>query len=441
MGINFRRLFLGSQEDISRNELKRLMLSGFLAVMSLSVSVFYAIFDLINHVHHSLIAYVGLAVGSLLSIFFLRHGRFRAAKVLLMVTSNLVVFWAAITDPFETGVYLFFIPAGIGAFAMLGSDETTTSILLAIFTTALFLVAYVAEWRPIEVEIASRDYIRWSFLFNYFISLTICILAISFLISLNRHSENELIEKEIAAKKKNEELQKVNIELDRFVYSVSHDLRSPLSSILGLINIAKLTEDHEEVRRILAMIEGRVNSQDHFIREIIDYARNARTETVRETFSFKPLIDEVINALRYSMHSEKIVFRVNIPDTLQLNTDRIRLTVVLSNLIGNAIKYHDSGKQEQYVDITFDEAAPALIVTDNGLGILPAHVDRIFDMFFRASENSSGSGLGLFITRETITKLGGRIEVSSAFGEGSTFTVFLPPDSFFISKDNISITA
>src|SRR5690606_24028258 len=105
--------------------------------------------------------------------------------------------------------YLFFIPAGIGAFAMLGSDETTISILLAIFTTALFLVAYVSEWRPIEVEIASRDYIRWSFLFNYFISLTICILAISFLISLNRHSENELIEKEIAAKKKNEELQKV----------------------------------------------------------------------------------------------------------------------------------------------------------------------------------------------------------------------------------------
>lgn len=403
--------------------------------MSLTVSVFYAIFDLVNHVHHSLYAYVVLAAGSLLSIFLLRYGRFRVAKVLLMVTANLVVFWAAITDPFETGVYLFFIPAGIGAFAMLSSEETTVSVLLAIFTTALFLIAYVAEWRPIEVEIASLDYIKWSFLFNYFISLTICILAISFLISLNRHSENELIEKEVAAKKKNEELQKVNIELDRFVYSVSHDLRSPLSSILGLINIAKLTEDNEEVRQILAMIEGRVNSQDQFIREIIDYARNARTETVREIFPVRTLIEEVINALRYSMHSEKVDFRVNIAQTVQLNTDRIRLTVVLSNLIGNAIKYHDPVKENPYVDITFDQHTLSLIVSDNGVGILPAHINRIFDMFFRASENSSGSGLGLFITRETITKLGGRIEVKSAFGEGSTFTVFLPDDALASSTE------
>src|SRR5690606_1992429 len=159
------------------------------------------------------------------------------------------------------------------------------------------------------------------------------------------------------------------------------------------------TEDHEEVRRILAMIEGRVNSQDHFIREIIDYARNARTETISETFFLRALIDEVINALRYSMNAEKIDFRVHIPEPTQLTSDRIRLTVVLSNLIGNAIKYHDSSKADQYVDIAFDETTPALTISDNGVGVLPAHVDRIFDMFFRASENSKGSGLGLFITR------------------------------------------
>ncbi len=441
MRINFRRLFLRRQRNISRNELKRLMLSGFLAAMSLTVSVFYAIFDLVNDVYYSQVSYIGLALMSLLSILLLRRGRFRLAKILLIVSTNLVVFWAAVTDPFETGVYLFFIPAGIGAFAMLGPDETTISVLLAILTTALFLIAYMAEYRPIEVETASRAYIKWSFLFNYFISLTICILAISFLISLNRHSENELIQKEIVAKKKNEELQKVNIELDRFVYSVSHDLRSPLSSILGLINIAKLTEDQEEVRRILGMIEGRVNSQDHFIREIIDYARNARTETISETFFLRPLVDEVINALRFSMHAEKIAFNVHVSDNIRLNTDRIRLTVVLSNLIGNAIKYHDAYKQEQYIDITFDESKPAMVITDNGMGILPAHLNRIFDMFFRASENSKGSGLGLFITRETVTKLGGRIEVNSAFGEGTTFTVFLPQDSHTPSTDQISVTA
>lgn len=228
------------------------------------------------------------------------------------------------------------------------------------------------------------------------------------------------------AKRKNEELKKVNIELDRFVYSVSHDLRSPLSSIQGLINIAKLSHDQNEIRHILSMIQDRVNSQEHFIKEIIDYSRNSRTETRRDPVDLDALVREIVNTLRFSLHADRIDFKIAIESETILLSDRTRLTVVLSNLIGNAIKYHDFSKPDPFVEIGFRSGDSVLYIADNGSGIESRHQERIFDMFYRASEASKGSGLGLFITKETITRLGGTITVSSEPGKGSTFDVHLP---------------
>lgn len=402
------------------------MLSGFLALMSLIVAFIYSVFDLINGVFYSQPAYIILAAASMLAITLMRSGRFTLARVILLAIANLVVFWAAITDPFETGVFLFFIPAGIGSFAMLGNEERKASIALASFTTLLFLLAYFVHAIRIPVPPPEPIYIKISLLINYIISLTIAILAINFLISLNRESENELIHKEELAKQRNEELRKVNVELDRFVYSVSHDLRSPLSSIQGLINIAKLSQDPEEIRNILLMIEDRVNSQEHFIKEIIDYSRNTRTETRRDPINLRELVSEIVNSLRFSLDASKIDFRISIPADTILLSDRIRLTVILSNLIGNAIKYHDLSKPAPFIEIGYQPDESVLYITDNGSGIDPTHAGRIFDMFYRASESSKGSGLGLFITKETITRLGGTISVESELGKGSTFQIHLP---------------
>jgi signal transduction histidine kinase len=245
--------------------------------------------------------------------------------------------------------------------------------------------------------------------------------------NLNKISEKELIQKEDFANQKNAELQKVNDELDRFVYSVSHDLRSPLSSIMGLTNIARLSHDREELDQILTMIQGRVKAQDHFIREIIDYSRNTRTETAAEPVHLKPLVDEVVEALKFSHNADKIEFRKFIADHVVLISDRIRLTVILSNLIGNAIKYHDYRKGMPFIEIGYNEDQSFIYVQDNGMGVQPEHQEKIFNMFYRGSDRSSGSGLGLFITKEAVQKLGGVLTLDSTYGEGSTFTVILPP--------------
>jgi signal transduction histidine kinase len=417
---------LGTEVDASRSETKRLLLTGYLAVICMFVAVIYTLFDLANDVYYAFPTYTVLFLISSLSLVLLRSKKYVAAKMSLIITINLLVFWSALIDPLETGIFLFFIPAGIGSFAILSFEDNKTGLLLIGFTTTLFLVAYFGDIKFPAVTQLSKSYIRISFVFNYLVSLTISVLAIYFQMNLNKQSEDELIQKENFANQKNAELQKVNEALDRFVYSVSHDLRSPLSSILGLINLANLTKDPEELNQIIKMIQGRVMAQDNFIREIIDYSRNARTETVLEPIVLKKLVDEVIETLKFDGLADKIEFRKEIPEDFILTSDKIRLTVILSNLIGNAIKYHDLKKESPFIQIGFDVERRSLYVEDNGSGVMPQHQQKIFNMFYRGSDRVTGSGLGLFITKEAVSKLGGAINLKSVYGEGSTFTVIFP---------------
>lgn len=309
---------------------------------------------------------------------------------------------------------------------MLGFTHNKTGFLLTLLTAILFLVAYTTDIKLFELPRPSDNYIKTSFIFNYFISLTISVLIVYFQMNLNRASERDLMQKEDFAMQKNSELQKVNEELDRFVYSVSHDLRSPLSSILGLINIARMTKDRGELDEILNMIKGRVNSQDHFIREIIDYSRNARTETTIEPIDLWRLVDEVILSLKYHGDADKLQFRNVVPEDLVIHSDRIRLRVIISNLVGNSIKYHDYSKPVPFIKVSADAASETIFVEDNGCGMSPDHQEKIFQMFYRGSDKSTGSGLGLFITKEAVTKLKGKISVRSVVGVGSTFEVHVP---------------
>lgn len=422
---DLKRYFVREDPTVSRSEQKRLILTFNLALICTAVSVIYTGLDLASDVYHSLPVYLFLFAMPIASLFQLRRRRYNQAKITLMISTNLVIFWTAIIDPFETGVFLFFIPTGIGAFAMLGFSQNKTGFLLTLLTAVLFLVAYTTDLRLFDLPRPPENYIMISFVFNYFISLTISVLIVYFQMNLNKASEDDLIQKEIFASQKNSELQKVNEELDRFVYSVSHDLRSPLSSILGLINIARLTEDRHELNEILSMIKGRVNSQDHFIREIIDYSRNARTETTIEPINLYQLIDEVILSLKYHSEADRIEFRNLVPPNLTIHSDHIRLRVIISNLVGNSIKYHDYYKAKPFIEVRVDPEG-AISVEDNGSGMSVHHQEKIFQMFYRGSDKSTGSGLGLFITREAVTKLGGQISVKSTHGEGSVFRVVIP---------------
>lgn len=228
-------------------------------------------------------------------------------------------------------------------------------------------------------------------------------------------------------KKQNEELIRINSELDRFVYSASHDLRAPLMSVKGLINMIKLDPEKQNTDQYLALIEKSVNKLDHFISDIIHYSRNARMDIMPKQIDFNELLQESIDSLRYMEGADTVKSIRNIVQDAPFCSDYSRLLMVFNNIISNAVQYRDTRKDSYLkIDIRVDAKRAILRFSDNGIGIPEEYVDNIFKMFFRANADSKGSGLGLYIVKGVLEKLEGSVSVQSKVGEGTTFNFEIP---------------
>ena len=161
----------------------------------------------------------------------------------------------------------------------------------------------------------------------------------------------------------------------------------------------------------------------------MDYSRNARLEIEKEEINFNELLSEISNNLRFMGDPAKrqVDIRVNIAQDNLFYSDRNRLTIILNNLVSNAIRYQNEAIPDPFVDIqvNIDDKSANISISDNGIGIPKQFQDKIFEMFFRVSKNTTGSGLGLYIVKEAIEKLNGKIELSSEEGKGSTFNIYL----------------
>jgi len=239
------------------------------------------------------------------------------------------------------------------------------------------------------------------------------------LVSDMRLSEHKL-------NKQNKELNLVNSELDRFVYSVSHDLSAPLKSILGLVNISRLTNAEIEHRKHFDLIEKSVGKLETFVQEVLDYSRNKRMDVYNEAIGLKELCQEVFEDLQFMDGVQELEIDLTRIETTTLVSDRVRLKIILRNIISNAIKFRKRN-QKALIKVSAKPAQDRfeLIVEDNGEGIRPEVQSRIFEMFFRGNEKSNGSGLGLYIARAAARRIGCEISMKSEFGKGSEFIIIL----------------
>jgi len=223
-------------------------------------------------------------------------------------------------------------------------------------------------------------------------------------------------------------LKKVNEEMDRFVYSTSHDLRAPLLSILGLLNIIESENKQYDIKGYLKLLRDSTVKLDRFISDIIDYSRNTRLEIECKEVDFASILEESFKHLNYMPGCSTLLKLINIDDKTKLYCDARRLSIIFNNIISNAIKYQKDEIEDSFVNIEAEINASELKVEieDNGIGIGSQYLKSIFDMFYRASPEAKGSGLGLYIVQETIEKLNGTIEVESTLDEGTKFTVSIP---------------
>ena len=228
----------------------------------------------------------------------------------------------------------------------------------------------------------------------------------------------------------NKELIKKNEELDRFVYSISHDLRAPLASLLGLISISQssLENGKNGLKERLQMMKQSVMKLDGFIADILNYSFNSRTEIHLEQISFKEKIEGIIQNLAFLNVPDNFKMKVDIKQENVFLSDKRRISIIINNLISNGIKFQDKSKSNPFLNISLlaDDKIAQLTVEDNGIGIAEDDLGRIFEMFYRANKDAKGSGLGLYIIKEALEKINGSMEVDSALEIGTTFKVIIP---------------
>jgi len=239
----------------------------------------------------------------------------------------------------------------------------------------------------------------------------------------------EVKHKEQVLKKQNEELQKINSELDKFVYSISHDLRAPLTSMLGIVAISEETTTDRLILEHLKLLRNSILKLDDFIRSILDYSLNSRLKVKKDEINFKEILDGVTRNLKYKAGASKeINILTNITANAKFTSDKTRVSIILNNLISNSIRYRNQETENPYVEINIqvNDQEAIISVSDNGIGIHKDHQDKVFNMFYRGSNSSVGSGLGLYIVKESVKKLNGNITLVSEFMKGANFIITLP---------------
>ncbi|MBG9378665.1 sensor histidine kinase [Panacibacter sp. DH6] len=224
------------------------------------------------------------------------------------------------------------------------------------------------------------------------------------------------------------ELKKINTELDSFVNRTSHDLRAPITSLLGIIMLAEQEQNPETMKKYLSMQEKTLKRMDSLIADIIDFSKNKRLDLELKDVEFEQIVHDSLEDHAYLNDSQKIAKIVRINQYEKFVSDPRRVSIIINNLISNAIKYADYSKlqPEIHVNVTVVDNVATLEVSDNGIGIEEKHLDKIFTLFYRVTNSATGSGLGLYIIKETVEKLGGYIIINSTKGDGTSIKVMLP---------------
>jgi len=226
---------------------------------------------------------------------------------------------------------------------------------------------------------------------------------------------------------KNTELERAYDELNKFAYSISHDIRGPLTGILGAINIIREIDNVTEMQDMLQLMEKSLKKLDSYVISMHEYYSLQRGELTISEINFNKIVDELKPGYVMLSKVSKVAFNISIKQQEVFRSNEAILKLILNNLLSNAFKYQDEKHKNKLVDLIIEvhNSLATIYIRDTGVGILGTHVNEIFDLFYKAN-SQEGSGLGLYNVKSALAKLNGQIEVSSVMNQGTTFRVTIP---------------
>lgn len=225
----------------------------------------------------------------------------------------------------------------------------------------------------------------------------------------------------------NKRIKMVNSALDRFLYSVSHEFRTPICNGLGLINLLRTNLDTKDRDIVLDKLEESIRNLDELLQNIGVYSEISSLETSKDAIDFRKLFHECLDQLKLMEGRDDVNVMLTLKEDALFYSDRKRLKIILDNLLSNGIQFRDP-RRKSFVEVVVvvNSAAAHMEVRDNGVGIKEEYLDKIFEVFNTGGTSSKGRGLGLFMAREIVEKLGGNFSVKSQRDSGTTFYITIP---------------
>ena len=229
-------------------------------------------------------------------------------------------------------------------------------------------------------------------------------------------------------KDKNLKLKKLHSEMNQFVYSLSHELRGPLMSISGVSKLAKMELKDPDALEYFDMIDSATDKLDDFIFKMLDFYRSTKIDNKIDKINFKEIVNQQLVAYNEKFNIEHIRIDIHINQEHSFYSDDSKIRVILNNLFSNSVQFQkgDQGENKISLNIDVSEASAVITLIDNGIGIEEKHHPDVFNLFSRATQKNVGTGLGLYMVKEAVEQMGGKIDLESVFGEGTTFKVTLP---------------
>ncbi len=238
-----------------------------------------------------------------------------------------------------------------------------------------------------------------------------------------------------------EELKQINDELSTFIYKISHDIRGPLTSVLGLVNLARIdTHDENSIIKYCDLIEERLLHLDIILGKLTNVSRIRQGRLEMSEVNFDAIIKEILTSIEHVPNFGAIDIHYSVQLENAFRSDRSILLTILQNLILNAVKYQKPKEEHPYLDLkVYTKGANLMIeAKDNGIGLSQEVKEKVFEMFYRGTRESDGSGLGLYLVRKGVRRLQGEVIVESELGVGSVFTIRLPvPKQQEVTQSNV----
>ena len=237
--------------------------------------------------------------------------------------------------------------------------------------------------------------------------------------SINRDLEAKINER-------TSDLRQAYKELDTFFYRSSHDFRRPLTTFLGLAEVAKITVKDSNALELFAKVKETAHNLDKMLVKLQSISDVGTQQLVYKEVLLKEIIDNVLDAFKADIGQANMQVTTSVDLTTTFSSYPAMIRIIIENLVENSIAF--ASIHEPGIDIRAYNVSNNVVieVSDNGQGIDPALQEKVFDMYFRGSERSKGNGLGLYIVRKAVEKLNGAIELTSAVGQGATFRIMLP---------------